>query len=289
VFFALPGIAPELAFEDRDDIAIENLTGKITREQNTTYVQAIDPGTQIAVRLRARNGEGINIVVLTREQALNVWKTTVAGKERLILSPANLYFDGNGVHLAAREASLMKAGFYPGLERSPADFDRAGDDGVFQVFSAKVTAVPINAKIQKVRDADPTPPPKRDKDVAMVPQESAFAAAARWIIDVPPSDLETGDDLLLQIDYEGDIARLYADGNLLTDNFYNGNVWSVGMARTAAQKAGQLELEILPLHDHAPIYLPRGAWPAIPSGGQVARLKSLQTLPEYQRILRVEP
>jgi hypothetical protein len=289
VFFALPGIAPELAFENRDDLAIENLTGQITREQNTIYVHAISPGTQIAVRLRPRNGEGINILVLTREQALNAWKTTVGGKERLILSSANLYFDENGVHLAARETSLMKTGFYPGLEHLPAGFDRASDDGVFQVFSADVTPVRISAKIQKVRDADPIALPKRGEEVAIVPQESTFAAAARWIIDVPPSDSESSDDLLLQIDYEGDIARLYADGNLLTDNFYNGNAWSVGMARTGAQKAARFELEILPLHDHAPIYLPRGAWPIIPPGGQVARLRSLQALPEYQRVMRVQP
>jgi hypothetical protein len=289
VFFALPGIAPELAFENRDDIAIENLTGQITQEQSTTYVHGIVSGTQIAVRLRPKNGEDINILVLTREQALNVWKTTVGGKERLILSPASLYFDDNGVHLAARETFLMKAGFYPGLEHPPAGFDRVSDDGVFQIFSANVKPMLISAKIEKVRDADLTPLPKRGEEVAMVPQDSSFAAAARWIIDVPPSDSESSDDLLLQIAYEGDIARLYADGNLLTDNFYNGSVWSVGMSRTAAQKPAKLELEILPLHDHAPIYLPSGAWPMIPSGGQVARLKSLQTLPEYQRVMRVEP
>jgi len=289
VFFALPGVAPELAFESRDDIAIENLTGQIMREPNTTYVHGIVPGTQIAVRLRPRNGEDINILVLTREQALNVWKTTVGGKEQLILSPANLYFDENGVHLAAREGSLMKAGFYPGLEHPPAGFDRASGDGVFQVFSANVTPASVSAKVEKVRDADSIPLPKRGEEVAMVPQEPAFAAAARWIIAVPPSDSGSADDLLLQIEYEGDIARLYADGNLLTDNFYNGNVWSVRMARTDAQKAAKLELEILPLHDHAPIYLPHGAWPMIPSGGQVARLKSLQTLREYQRVMRVQP
>jgi hypothetical protein len=289
VFFALPGIAPELAFENGDDITIENLTGQITREQSTTYVHAIDPGTQIAVRVRPKTGEDVNILVLTREQALNVWKTTVGEKERLIFSPANLYFDGNGMHLAARETSRMKAGFYPALEHPPAAFDRASDDGVFQVFSAHLTPVSIAVKIQQVHDADPIPLPKRCKDVAVVPQESTFAAAARWIIEVPPSDSGSSDDLLLQIDYQGDIARLYTDGNLLTDNFYNGNVWSVGIVRAAAQKAAKLELDILPLHDHAPIYLPHGAWPIIPSGGQVARLRSLQMLPEYQRVMRIQP
>jgi hypothetical protein len=289
VFFALPGIAPELAFQNRYDIAIENFTGQITREQNMTYVHGIVPGTQIAVSVHPRNGESFNIVVLTREQALNVWKTTLGGKEQLILSPASLYFDENGVHLAARDTSLMMAGFYPGLEHPPAGFERASDDGVFQVFSANVTPVSLSATIQKVRDADLTPLPKNSTDVAMVPPESTFAAAARWIIEVPPSDSGSSDDLLLQIDYEGDIARLYAHGNLLTDNFYNGNIWSIRMARNSAQKAAKLELEILPLHDHAPIYLPPGAWPTITSGGQLARLKSLQTLPEYQRVMRVDP
>jgi len=37
--------------------------------------------------------------------------------------------------------------------------------------------------------------------------------------------------ILLRITYKGDVARLYANGKLLNDNFYNGTPWMVGLDR----------------------------------------------------------
>jgi beta-galactosidase len=289
VFFAWPGIAPEFGFDDRDDISIESFTGHVTRDQNITYVNDITPGTEIAVRLRGRNGASFDILVLSREQALNLWKSPLAGKQRLILSPAGLYFDGNQVHVVARDPSWLKAGFLPALEHPPAGLARDNGDGVFQVYSAHVTPVDANVKVQKLQDAEATALPKLGKEVAMAPDDSAFAAAARWTIDVPRPESISPVSLFLQIDYEGDVARLYVNGKLLTDNFYNGTPWWIGMDRVPTGLWDKLELRILPLHDHAPIYLPGGTWPNFPPGGQVAKLKNLQALPEYELIVDTQP
>jgi len=40
-------------------------------------------------------------------------------------------------------------------------------------------------------------------------------------------------------------------------------------------------LKILPLRQDAPIYLAEGARPAIPKGGQVARLIKVRAIPQY--------
>ena len=63
---------------------------------------------------------------------------------------------------------------------------------------------------------------------------------------------------LLQIQYRGDCARLYADGKLVADNFYNGRPFLMGLWRlpTDSQK---LELRILPLQKDMPVYFPREA------------------------------
>ncbi len=53
----------------------------------------------------------------------------------------------------------------------------------------------------------------------------------------------------LRIAYEGDVARLYVDGKLLTDNFYNGTPWVIGLDRIPSQQWDKLELKILPLHE----------------------------------------
>ncbi|HVM93068.1 MAG TPA: beta-galactosidase [Terriglobales bacterium] len=289
VFFALPGIAPQLAFENKKDVVVENFSGEITREQNTTYVHGIEPGPKIAVQVRSNNGRQIEILVLTQEEALNMWKSKLRGKERLVLSRASLYFDGGEVYLAAHDGSAMKAAFYPALGDSPAGFNREDDDGAFQVLGAPVSPLLIRANIEEKRGASALPPPQASREVAQLPGASAFEAAARWAIDVPRETARACDGLLLEIAYEGDIARLYAGERLVSDNFYNGTPWLVGMDRISANEWSKLELRILPLHEHAPIYVPTGAWPAIPRGGQVADVKGLQILPEYELVMSLEP
>lgn len=63
---------------------------------------------------------------------------------------------------------------------------------------------------------------------------------------------------LLRIDYRGDVARLYADGRFIDDNFYNGRPFLYGLWRLPAD-CKTLELRILPLQKDAPIYFPREA------------------------------
>jgi hypothetical protein len=52
---------------------------------------------------------------------------------------------------------------------------------------------------------------------------------------------------------------------------------------TAEREADpELELRILPLRKDAPIYLPTGTRPSFPSTGEVAVLKNVQVIPEYE-------
>lgn len=129
--------------------------------------------------------------------------------------------------------------------------------------------------------------------VALTPDDLAFETAASWNIHVPTSpepcvESATG-KLFLRITYEGDVARLYADGRLLTDNFYNGTPWLIGMDRVPCREWDQLELKILPLRNQAPIYLPEGARPAPSASGQVVNLKEVQAIAEYETVVDLRP
>lgn len=88
--------------------------------------------------------------------------------------------------------------------------------------------------------------------VAEEPVDADFEQAAIYRIDVPS---EKG---LLSIKYQGDCARLYADGKLLADNFYNGREFLYGLWRLP-QGVKQLELRILPMQADEPVYFPREA------------------------------
>lgn len=92
-------------------------------------------------------------------------------------------------------------------------------------------------------------------NVAEEPSDEDFNQAAVYTIDLPDVDRT---DLLLNIDYRGDVARLYADGKLIDDNFYNGRPFLYGLWRLP-KDCKQLELRIMPLQKDMPIYFPREA------------------------------
>ena len=91
------------------------------------------------------------------------------------------------------------------------------------------------------------------------PVDEDFEQAAVYTIDLPQdSSLFTHHCSLLNIDYRGDVARLYADGKLIDDNFYNGRPFQYALWRLP-QDCHQLELRILPLQKDMPVYFPREA------------------------------
>ncbi|MBM6992362.1 MAG: beta-galactosidase [Prevotella sp.] len=89
--------------------------------------------------------------------------------------------------------------------------------------------------------------------VAESPTDDDFREAAVYKIQV-----DTLRKALLDIDYQGDCARLYANGRLVDDNFYDGHHFMYGLWRLP-QEVTELELRILPMQKDAPIYFPREA------------------------------
>ena len=87
------------------------------------------------------------------------------------------------------------------------------------------------------------------------PLDEDFEQAAVYTIELPEAPVE---GRLLNIDYRGDVARLYANGQLIDDNFYYGRPFQYALWRLP-KGCRQLELRILPLQKDMPVYFPREA------------------------------
>lgn len=92
--------------------------------------------------------------------------------------------------------------------------------------------------------------------VAEQPSNADFDKAAVWTLDTPSfTNLAKGqsdDDVFLVVNYRGDCARVYADGILVQDNFWNGKPMLV---RASQLRGKKVELRILPMGKDYPIYL----------------------------------
>ena len=112
--------------------------------------------------------------------------------------------------------------------------------------------------VKKIKDAGPLRTITIGVNkAAEEPSDDDFDNAAVYRIDIT-GDFGKQGQQLLRIDYRGDVARLYADGKLIDDNFYNGRPFVYGLWRLPAV-CSSLELRILPIQKDMPIYFPREA------------------------------
>ena len=89
--------------------------------------------------------------------------------------------------------------------------------------------------------------------------------------------LSASGDLYLQINYRGDVARAYADGQLVEDNYWNGKSMLVRMSDLVGKR---VELRILPLGKDFPIYLQRAQRALLDAApnGQLLSLDSIKVI-----------
>jgi hypothetical protein len=290
VFFAWPDVPPEFAFEAANGQSIEAPHARVTRERGMVYVDEVKPGDGEAIRIRSRSGKDTEIVVLSRENARDTWRATLGGRERLILSSADVFFEGDRVHVRSGDPTELKFGVFPKPDHTPAGFTSVGHDGIFNLYASHVSRANVTVMVDKLKDAVPRAPVTMGKEVAEAPDEAAFDGAARWLIRIPPVESGAVKNVFLRITYAGDVARIYDRGKLVTDDFFKGTPWLIGLAPIVARDADpELELRILPLRKDAPIYLSAAARPSFPSTGEVALLKDVEPLAEYEAVADLKP
>jgi hypothetical protein len=295
VFFAWPGLPAEFAFAAAPGIRISAPGSVVAREADGTCLIGITPGSGPAIEIQSGDGRRTQIIVLTRAQALQLAKARIGGRDRLALSAAAMIFEGEGVRLTSRNPSNIGIEFFPALRQPGAGFRESGEDGIFRRYvpeEAGFGPKSFHVDVTPVKAAEPSLPAKINPDpqrhVAMEPDDADFGRAAVWRLSFPGGVPPSAERVLLRISYEGDVARLYADGRFADDNFYKGTPWEIGLWRfTPKELADGLELRILPLRRDTPLFLEASARPAFPPLGDALSLKAVTLAPDYQAEMQV--
>jgi hypothetical protein len=290
VFFAIPGVAPEFAFD-------EKTAGKITadgatevRENGILYLDGLKPGTGDAISIQPPSGKPIHILLLAQEQAEDLWKIQLSGKQYLLLSGADVFFDDSTLSLRSRDHAALSFSIFPALAAEPkanAPLRKSGSDGMFTSYAANVDSRTFAiqwTQTQQARHVDPvqTSSLQRKVPVAVAPEDSAFKNAATWRITMPANEMAGVSDVFLRINYVGDIGRIYAGQRLLDDDFYHGDTWEIGLKRFAPLAGQNLTLDVLPLRKDAPIYFSPKARPDFGSAEQISDVRAITAVPEYE-------
>lgn len=259
-FFAeIDGVSPEFQFDEKT---------KFIEKKNNVQ------------RYKTALGKIINIITFNPTESLKVWKATFQNRERVFLANDGLIVENNKIKRISNNSNDLSFSVFPTIKLQKHKGKR---DGIFQKF--EITKKPSNLKISlgsihsdvRIREIK-----NGSKGVAEAPSDADFQNSADWKINIP-KEYKTK-NLLLRIKYIGDVARLYLGETLLTDNFYNGNAFEIGINRFLPEiYEKDLILKVLPLQKNAPIYLAEEAKPNFEGKESICKIVNVELI-EIQTI-----
>jgi hypothetical protein len=292
-FKAIRGVSAEFAFPVENHSAIHAERGTISGQDGLLKVSGVEPGLSAAITSKGKSGL-THIVLLSAEQAEDLWRVNVAGHDQLVLTRSQVYSDGQHMILRQIGKPSFDATFFPTGKfmagKAALETGEGKQTGLFQSLRLRLPERKVALQAVQTRVVGKAPSPMLGPKLAwhqgavvMVPDDSSFSQAGEWRVTVPQGALDGLSDLYLDVDYQGDEARLLSGGRLLTDNFFNGTEWRIGLKRfLSASAPTTFSLQVLPLSRQASIFFEPGKQPKFDGNGQAGKLDSIEALPEYE-------
>ena len=292
VFASVAGIPPEFAF---DEIELVSFTAPGTTHQHdgTTVRLILSPdGSETLLEVHGRDRTVARILLLPPNLAARLWKANLWGQDRLFFSRAALIFDQAALRLRATQPEDLTVGIYPApasLVCEACEMLKPTQIGLFKYYQP-LPSIPTQGLttllLRSHRQAAPIE--SGSAGVAQSPPDSSYYRAGRWKVALDSPTPPSVSQVYLRIDYTGDCARAYLGPQLVADDFWFGRTWEIGLKDLDPSVwVKGLELEILPLRQDAPVYIPPENLPAFDPSGQALHLNSITAVPELEATLRL--
>ncbi|MEU4834577.1 beta-galactosidase [Streptosporangium sp. NPDC023615] len=261
------GLPVELAL---DAATVASVDGPATaiRLGDDVVVSALVPGLDCLLRVTAPDGTTTRVLVLDEERALSAVRAPVAGQDRLVMCDSPVVPDGD--HLIVYGDAPLHV--FPPLD-VPLGRGR--------------TRPPIPVEATRLAEAGPPRAPVIDEATgrASAPVDADFDDAAVHHLTVPQEAFDGAEELLLRLDWTGDVGRAYVGGRLVADQFWYGPVWEIGLRRFRDEVVRHgLEVRLLPLGPDAPVHLSPEVRRDVGPGGLV-ELRSATLVPVTRTVL----
>ena len=248
IFAETPGIEVELDLELADDQRVVGASAHET-PAGTRWVPNLPPGSDCVITVGSTR-----LVILDDSCANRLWQVSLDGREHVLLWGGGLFVADDQVILE-RWTSDTEVLSLPALGPAP-DGPPEGGSGPFarQVLAAHEPRRPV--PVRSVAEATGAAPTRRggSQDRLSAPLNEDFAMAAVIEIDVDiPADAPTA---VLEIHWDGDVARAYVGDQLVSDQFWAGRPWELDVDAWRHDLAEQpLRLEILPWNGEADYFV----------------------------------
>jgi beta-galactosidase len=288
VFFCIPGVRCDFAFANDPGLEVRGGAVPASHQNGELYFRDLPPDTFIV--LQSKRGKRVRIVLLTQQEAEDSWKIRMHDHSYLLLTKQEFYASPDHLFLQSEGNPNFHFKVLPGIQnRVKADVSLRSEPWQLggTAFWGQVPERHVGFSYKQIQDAgmfspSPSAPAMKDR-VPEAPTEKQFQAAEKWMLAFSPNSMDGVSNIFVRFDYVGDVARLTQNNHLLTDDFYNGNPWKVGLKRFSEDgQIPQLELSILPLKKDVPIFLEDRVREQLPLGPEALELKTVTVLPIYQ-------
>ncbi|MEV4805608.1 glycosyl hydrolase family 35, partial [Nonomuraea sp. NPDC049421] len=273
------GIPVELVFDAATVTEVEG-PATVSRDGDRLVVTDLTPGTGCLLRIRDASGGRAAVLVLDAASALSAAAGRLWGARRLVLSERPVVIEDDRLVVYGEGSSDVRV--FP----APAGAPRT--DGVFGLLPAAAAVEVPEVKVEEVRQAGPAREPVIDpaSGRASAPADADFEQAAVYRVTVPAEAFAGGDEVLLRLDWTGDVGRAYVGGRLVADQFWYGPAWEIGLRRFRDEVLEHgLEVRLLPLRADAPVFVSPQVRPAAYPGGSVLELRSVTLVPVPRTVL----
>lgn len=289
VFAANEGLTPEYLFY-KDGIQQLTSAQPETISRDNPLKAKVSPGLNALLTIHCQNGKSFNILTLTHQQALDCWKGTVLGKERLLISSNELIFTEEGLRMQSTGSPNFDLAIYPAIQHiniSEKHEISTKPEGLFTVYS-----ISTRIKNSTISFSETTLPAAGSKEVPPSSWQPEYTAQFKpvpdsrmWNVTVPARILSGLSDAFLKIDYSGDTFAAYLNDTLVADDFYAGLPLSLGLKRFGDQHSHNFRLLVTPLADSSRIYFEKGIREALP-GKNIGNIRDVTLIPQYQVVIR---
>ncbi len=292
VFSACAGIASEFAFEMQEKpLEITCQTGRSNQRPGILIHTLEDLKTEVMLEVNDGDRVAARILLIPGSMADQLWKAQIWGQERLFLSSGALLFEPETLRLRASRSEDLQISVFPAPKELSEDGSRPlqrTKAGLFERFSIARQLPEIGLDAQRLRPADLGSPVRiGPAGVAQAPAPEAYAAGEHWLVTFKDRPGPGTSRTTLVVRYTGDAACAYLEDELVSDNFYCGHDWEIGLGDLdpAVWERG-LDLAFLPLRKDAPIYIPPEYLPAFDENGQALHLQNIAVHCEIEARIR---
>ncbi|HEY8917891.1 MAG TPA: hypothetical protein VIM87_15710, partial [Chitinophaga sp.] len=266
VFFTPDGVKGECLFAA--GVRVKAGAGaKVISTGNGTRVECTDRVASFTV---SAVGKTTDVLIIDKARALTAYVMNIAGKRHIAFSSAVILQDSESFELLQDSVSQFGLSFYPRLHTAPklenGSITQVNGPAVFSSFQVTLPNAKAAISVRQISEK-------------------------KFVVTLPDTLPAGVNDLRLKVAYIGDSGMGFINGELVTDEFYNGIPWEIGLRKflTASPKPSEMVLYFRPMQKNASYLIDLQPYPqSIPDfGDQHTYLKvdSITLSAEYKTTL----